>query len=73
MQPACELDRPQTEGIGEVAVGLAAVAGAPAAGLIVAFGDLTVLSIAGAIGGVLLLAALRLGSGTRSEPAIEPR
>jgi MFS family permease len=52
--------RPQTEGIGEVAMGLAAGAGAPAAGLIVAFGDFTTLSIAGAIGGVLVFAALRL-------------
>ena len=40
--------RPQTEGIGEVAMGLAAGAGAPIAGLIVAFGDFTALSIAGA-------------------------
>ena len=52
--------RPQTEGIGEVAMGLAAGAGAPAAGLIVAFGDFTTLSIAVAIGALLLLAALRL-------------
>jgi MFS family permease len=51
--------RPQTEGIGEVAMGLAAGAGAPVAGLIVAFGDFTALSIAGAVGGVLMLAALR--------------
>jgi MFS family permease len=61
--------RPQTEGIGEVAMGLAAGAGAPAAGLIVAFGDFTALSIAGAIGGVLLLAALRLGARTPTEAA----
>ena len=53
--------RPRTEGIGEVAMGLAAGAGAPAAGLIVAFGDFTALSIAGAVGGVLMLAALRAG------------
>lgn len=53
--------RPQTEGIGEVAMGLAAGAGAPVAGLIVAFGDFTTLAIAGALGGVLMLASLRLG------------
>jgi MFS family permease len=52
--------RPQTEGIGEVAMGLAAGAGAPIAGLIVAFGDFAALSIAVALGGVLMLTALRL-------------
>jgi MFS family permease len=64
--------RPQTEGIGEVAMGLAAGAGAPAAGLIVAFGDFTALSIAGAVGGVLMFAALRLGTGRPPAPAVEP-
>jgi MFS family permease len=53
--------RPQTEGIGEVAMGLAAGAGAPIAGLIVAFGDISALSIAGAVGGVLMFTALRIG------------
>jgi MFS family permease len=53
--------RPQTEGIGEVAMGLAAGAGAPIAGLIVALGDISSLSIAGAVGGVLMLIALRIG------------
>jgi MFS family permease len=56
--------RPQTEGIGEVAMGLAAGAGAPAAGLIVAFGDFAALSLAGALVAVLMLAALRLGDRT---------
>jgi hypothetical protein len=37
--------RPQTEGVGEVAMGLAAGAGAPVAGLIVAFGDFTTLRL----------------------------
>jgi MFS family permease len=60
--------RPQTEGIGEVAMGLAAGAGAPAAGLIVAFGDFTALSIAGAVGGVLVLGALLLGDRGGSAP-----
>jgi predicted MFS family arabinose efflux permease len=53
--------RPQTEGIGEVAMGLAAGAGAPIAGVIVAFGDISTLSIAGAVGGALMLMALSLG------------
>jgi MFS family permease len=55
--------RPQTEGIGEVAMGLAAGAGAPVAGLIVAFGDFAALAVAGAVVGALMLAALRLPSG----------
>jgi predicted MFS family arabinose efflux permease len=50
--------RPHAEGIGEIAMGLAAGAGAPIAGLIVAFGNFTALSLAGAVGGLLLLAAL---------------
>jgi MFS family permease len=62
--------RPHTEAIGEIAMGLAAGAGAPIAGLIVAFGDFTTLSIAGAIGGLVLLAVLRIGAPARSEPAV---
>jgi MFS family permease len=62
--------RPRTEGIGEVAMGLAAGAGAPAAGLIVAFGDFTALAIAGAVGGALMLAALSAGMRTPREAAI---
>jgi MFS family permease len=53
--------RPQTEGIGEVAMGLAAGAGAPIAGVIVAVGDISALSIAVVVGGALMLMALRLG------------
>lgn len=59
--------RPQTEGIGEVAMGLAAGAGAPIAGLLVAYGDFTTLSIAAAIAGALLFAALRF-RGQRQDP-----
>jgi NADH dehydrogenase len=59
--------RPRTEGIGEVAMGLAAGAGAPIAGLIVAFGDFTTLSLAGASAGVLIIVALRLGGHTESD------
>jgi hypothetical protein len=54
--------RPHVEGMGEVAMGLAAGAGAPVAGLVVALGDITVLSLAGAVAGVVVLAALRLGT-----------
>jgi MFS family permease len=52
--------RPQAEGIGEVAMGLAAGAGAPIAGLIVAFGSLAALSVAGALVAILMLGTLRL-------------
>jgi MFS family permease len=50
--------RPQAEGIGEVAMGLAAGAGAPLAGLVVALGDIASLSLVGAGGGALILATL---------------
>ena len=40
--------RPRVEGLGEVAMGLAAGAGAPLAGVIVAFGGFTTLSLVGA-------------------------
>jgi hypothetical protein len=52
--------RPHTEGIGEVAMGLAAGVGAPMAGLVVALGDFVTLALAGALAGVLILAALSL-------------
>jgi MFS family permease len=52
--------RLRSEGIGEIAMGLGAAAGAPAAGLIVALGDFTALSLAGAVGGAAALAMLRL-------------
>ena len=62
--------RPHAEGIGEVAMGLAAGAGAPLAGLIVFFGDMTTLLIAAAVVGVLMFASLRIGG--RPEPLAEP-
>jgi MFS family permease len=62
--------RPHTEGIGEIAMGLAAGAGAPIAGLIVAVGDFPTLSIAGAIGGVFIFAALRLRSPGSTAPLV---
>jgi MFS family permease len=63
--------RPHTEAIGEIAMGLAAGAGAPIAGLIVAFGDFTMLSIAVALGGLLMLGVLRLGVPARPQPAVD--
>ena len=62
--------RPHTEGIGEVAMSLAAGAGAPIAGVLVAVGDFTALSIAGAAVGVLVVAALRLEDRAPGEPAL---
>ena len=62
--------RPHAEGIGEVAMGLAAGAGAPLAGLIVFFGDMTTLLIAAAVVGVVMFASLRIGG--RPEPLAEP-
>ena len=64
--------RPQAEGIGEVAMGLAAGAGAPVAGLLVAYGDFTTLSIAVGVGGALMLAALRLADRAGPAVAVEP-
>jgi hypothetical protein len=64
--------RPHAEGLGEIAMGLAAGAGAPVAGLVVAFGDFTMLSIVGCVGGLLMLAALGLGEPGRPEAAAGP-
>jgi MFS family permease len=47
--------RPHVEGLGEVAMGLAAGAGAPVAGMVVAFGGFTTLSLAGAATAMLAL------------------
>ena len=64
--------RPQSDGIGEVAMGLAAGAGAPAAGLVVAFGEFTALSIIGAAAGALMLAAVRVGARPSQDAVVEP-
>jgi MFS family permease len=64
--------RPHVEGLGEIAMGLAAGAGAPVAGLVVAFGDFTMLSVVGCVGGLLMLAALGLGEQGRPEAAAGP-
>jgi MFS family permease len=63
--------RPQTEAIGEVTMGLAAGAAAPVAGVIVAVGEMGALSVAGAVGGVVMLAALRVERPYR-KLAVEP-
>jgi hypothetical protein len=64
--------RPRTEGIGEVAMGLAAGVGALIAGLLVAYGDFTTLSIAAAIGAALMFSALRRGGRMQPLTPIEP-
>jgi MFS family permease len=63
--------RPRTEGIGEVAMGLAAGAGAPIAGVLVAFGDFAVLWTAGTVVALLMLLALR-GGRAPHRPAAGP-
>jgi predicted MFS family arabinose efflux permease len=52
--------RPNAEGIGEVAMGLAAGAGAPIAGVMVAVGGFATLSAASAAIGVLVVAVLSI-------------
>jgi MFS family permease len=47
--------RPRSEAIGEASMGLAAAAGAPAAGVLVAFGGFTMLWVAGALVGAIIL------------------
>jgi hypothetical protein len=52
--------RPRSEGIGEATMGLAAAAGAPAAGALVALGGYAILCLAGAaLAGMVLAARLR--------------
>jgi MFS family permease len=57
--------RPNAEGIGEVAMGLAAGAGAPIAGVMVAIGGFATLSVASAAISVLVFAVLSIAP-TRS-------
>jgi hypothetical protein len=51
--------RPRSEAIGEASMGLAAAAGAPAAGLVVALGGFTTTWVAGALVGALIFARTR--------------
>src|ERR671913_398989 len=51
--------RPRSEAIGEASMGLAAAAGAPAAGLVVALGGFTTTWVAGALAGAVILAGTR--------------
>lgn len=66
--PAAE--RPRAEGLGEIAMGSAAAVGAVLAGLVVAFGGFPALALAGAAGGALLLAGLRLGLAAHDPAAV---
>ena len=50
--------RPHVEGLGEVSMGLAARAGAPIAGLVVALGGFPVLSLAGTLVAAAAILAL---------------
>jgi MFS family permease len=60
--------RPRSEGIGEASMGLAAAAGAPAAGILVALGGFTVLCLAGIAVGTFLALAGAGSSGTVGRP-----
>jgi hypothetical protein len=51
--------RPRSEAIGEASMGLAAAAGAPAAGLVVALGGFTTTWVAGALVGAVILIGTR--------------
>src|SRR5215207_4514888 len=51
--------RPRSEAIGEASMGLAAAAGAPAAGILVAVGGFTTLCLAGSLVGVVIFAGAR--------------
>lgn len=64
--------RPRSEGTGEIAMGLAAAAGAPAAGLILALDGFCTLSLAGAAAGALVLSVLLAGALPRHRPATRP-
>ena len=60
--------RPHAEGLGEVSMGLAAGAGAPIAGLVVALGGFATLSLAGAVVAAAAVLALALAGRPTSEP-----
>jgi MFS family permease len=60
--------RPRSEAIGEVSMGLAAAAGAPAAGLLVALGGFAGLCLAGSVAGAVILVGSRRRSSS-GEPA----
>jgi MFS family permease len=64
--------RTRVEGVGEIAMGLAAAAGAPLAGLVTAAGGFTAVSILTATVATLVLASVALHP-PRHAPAHEPR
>jgi hypothetical protein len=55
--------RPWSEGIGEAAMGVAAAAGAPAAGVLVALGGFAAVCVAGAVAGAAAIVVSRVGRG----------
>jgi MFS family permease len=55
--------RPRSEAIGEASMGLAAAAGAPAAGILVALGGFTTLCLAGSVVGAVILIRTRRRGG----------
>jgi MFS family permease len=61
--------RPRTEGVGELAMGLAAAAGAPGAGLVVALGGVLALGLASAL---VVTAGLGVIALVACSPAIAP-
>jgi MFS family permease len=67
--------RPRSEGIGEASMGLAAAAGAPAAGVLVAIGGFGALCLAGAAVATVVLAGARRRSvpaTTRPAASVDP-
>ncbi len=67
-------DRPAVEGLGEIAMGMAAAVGTPAAGLGAGIGGLPVVAIAGGSVAVLLVAGTLRGRDLGRPPAVaEPR
>ena len=65
--------RPRSEAIGEASMGLAAAAGAPAAGILVAVGGFTTLCLAGSLVGTAIFAGARRRAWRRPHGAEDER
>jgi MFS family permease len=65
--------RPRSEAIGEASMGLAAAAGAPAAGILVAVGGFTTLCLAGSLVGAAIFAGARRRTWRRLHGAEDER
>jgi len=65
--------RPRSEAIGEASMGLAAAAGAPAAGILVAVGGFTTLCLAGSLVGAAIFAGARRRTWRRPHGAEDER